>query len=317
MINGTKGRDGAIDSLKIILSCFVVGLHGAFLYDFGAFFPFLLRNGVFRLAVPTFFVINGFYFERIGSRNLFKWFWHIITIYVIWTAIYAILWIPEARGSFRVILIDVFIGYYHLWYLPALAFAGVMLFFLRQQRALVIFFLALILFIIGCFFEYSGIFGFFGDSSIGDLAHKMTLHRNFLVFGFPFLAIGFLISRHEGAFKRYKCWFFPAAIIAVASVLAESALNYHIMPSPSEDLDLMVSLFPACALLFLWVRELQISGNSRLLSQVATAIYLVHVFVLKSLTGLMSLTPRVLVTLMISMVLSVLIIRLNRVVPLL
>lgn len=56
------GRQISLDIFKLLMSFMVVGLCAGFLGDVDLLGEYLAVNGIFRLAVPTFLVINGFYF---------------------------------------------------------------------------------------------------------------------------------------------------------------------------------------------------------------------------------------------------------------
>lgn len=66
-------RKISLDILKLLMSFMVVGLHAGFLGDVDLLGEYLTVNGIFRLAVPTFLVINGFYFflSYLKINNLF------------------------------------------------------------------------------------------------------------------------------------------------------------------------------------------------------------------------------------------------------
>lgn len=57
-------RNLSLDFLKIVLSFFVVGLHCSFLIDVNTDAYFATVRGIFRLAVPIFLIISGYYFLR-------------------------------------------------------------------------------------------------------------------------------------------------------------------------------------------------------------------------------------------------------------
>lgn len=51
-------RNVALDLLKLTMAAMVVGLHAGFLNDFSSLGYYITVNGIFRIAVPVFFVIN-------------------------------------------------------------------------------------------------------------------------------------------------------------------------------------------------------------------------------------------------------------------
>jgi peptidoglycan/LPS O-acetylase OafA/YrhL len=51
----------ANDSLKLFLAVMVIGLHANLFFDTSPLANQLFVNGISRIAVPTFFIINGYY----------------------------------------------------------------------------------------------------------------------------------------------------------------------------------------------------------------------------------------------------------------
>ena len=64
-------RNLSLDYLKVFLAVCVVFLHGGWLYDINELVGYLHVNGLFRIAVPLFFIINGYYFYNISSLSSF------------------------------------------------------------------------------------------------------------------------------------------------------------------------------------------------------------------------------------------------------
>ena len=56
------GRNSSIDMPKISMSFMIIGIYSGFLGDQSSLAEHLFVNGIFRTAVPIFFIINGFYF---------------------------------------------------------------------------------------------------------------------------------------------------------------------------------------------------------------------------------------------------------------
>ena len=55
-------RNLSIDILKVILAIAVVFLHTRIFYDLSTLLGHVFVQGIFRLAVPIFLVITGYYF---------------------------------------------------------------------------------------------------------------------------------------------------------------------------------------------------------------------------------------------------------------
>lgn len=311
------GRNAAVDALKLLLALFVVGIHGSFLDDVNRFAGYLLHNGLFRVAVPTYLVINGFYFERVGSKDFRKWFLRLLGVFWIWTTLYSVFWFPAAHERPFSILKAYTVGYYQLWYLSAAALAGAVLYLARGWRTGLLLAAAVALYGCGLLLQFAPDIPALDGTVLAELGRNDLYYRNFLFFGVPFMALGMLISRHEASLAASARWVMPLSVLGVALVLVESALYWWLTPAPHPELDLMVTLFPACPALFLMARQIHVAGNSKLLSQLATGIYLVHFFFIDKVLHYTTETPAALVTIAVSLVLSFGLIRLNRWLPLL
>ena len=86
-------RSLSIDILKVILALMVVGIHSGFLEDISALGRYLTVSGLFRMAVPIFFVINGFYFFSVPPEKISHWFKRVIQLYLFWTIVYIGYWL--------------------------------------------------------------------------------------------------------------------------------------------------------------------------------------------------------------------------------
>ncbi|MFP7657401.1 acyltransferase family protein [Chryseobacterium proteolyticum] len=105
-------RNLSIDILKIVLAFFVVFLHMHLFQDTRPVLGFVLVNGVFRMAVPTFLIITGYYFYYVdNTQKLKKWLIRTFLLYLIWSLVYIPFWKKED------IFINILFGYHHLWYL--------------------------------------------------------------------------------------------------------------------------------------------------------------------------------------------------------
>ncbi|WP_363315977.1 acyltransferase family protein, partial [Chryseobacterium sp.] len=137
-------RSLSIDILKIILSFFVVFLHMHVLRDSYPSLSYVLVNGLFRIAVPVFLIITGYYFFYIDTRDkLRKWLIRIFLLYAIWTVVYIPFWKDDRY------VLNILFGYHHLWYLIGTFFSGIILFNFRKKSACTLFIAILILFCIG------------------------------------------------------------------------------------------------------------------------------------------------------------------------
>ncbi|MGP3695894.1 acyltransferase family protein [Rhodobacter sp. NSM] len=269
-------RNLSLDALKIAMAVMVLGLHAGFLRDVDQVASDFFTNCLFRIAVPTFLVINGYYLERQLDRGIGRWAARVALLYVLWMALYAPLWLP---GALKVPAFGrevAFFGYYHLWYLLALLLAGLMVAALRRAGERVLALAGLAAFAVGVGIQYAGNFHLL-DGAIDDRLNDVQTYRNFLFVGFPFLVCGVLIARHEERFARFGSW--RLLVPALALLVAEWAANMIWNPDDTV-FEIFVSLAVVCPVLFLTVKRWQLAGTSRDLGQFATALYLIHIAVL-------------------------------------
>jgi len=268
------GRNLSIDVLKIILAFFVVFLHMNFLKETYPALSYILVNGIFRIAVPVFLVITGFYFFHIDNKvKLKKWLFRTFLLYAIWMLIYISYWKDNEQ-----IWLTVIFGYHHLWYLIGTFFSGIILYFLRNQNSRLLISLALGFFLLGYGVQVLGNLHYFENEN-DSILNMYLLYRNFLFVCFPFLTIGFLINKHKVDLSEYKNSS-PLVILSVLCVVAEAFFNYKNISS--ESTDILFSLIFASPLLFLYCQKIYIKTTSKILASFSTAIYVVHPLIMKS-----------------------------------
>ncbi len=126
-------RNLTLDNFKIFLCILVISSHFQPLFNVNGedVIGWIISNGVSRIAVPCFFIINGYFLsgkiENAGASK--KYLWKTLTIYISWTIIYLGYFISRADYLVAGYL---FMGYYHLWYLAALT--GVVIIFLFHEK---------------------------------------------------------------------------------------------------------------------------------------------------------------------------------------
>lgn len=265
-------RNLSIDILKIILAFFVVFLHMHLLRDSHPELSFVLVNGIFRMAVPAFLIITGYYFYYVDNIDkLKKWLIRTFLLYFIWSLVYVPFW-KEGDA-----LMNIVFGYHHLWYLIGTFFSGIILFFIRKKSVNLLVSLVILLFTLGYAIQTLGNLHCFKDQT-DSIINLFPSYRNFLLVCFPFLTIGYLINKLNLDMK-YK----PSliTIIGVTGLVAlEAFLNYK-MVSPTENIDLLFSLLIACPLIFIYCKNRSVMVNTKILASLSTAIYLVHPLLMK------------------------------------
>lgn len=268
------GRNLSIDVLKIILAFFVVFLHMNFLKETYPALSYILVNGLFRMAVPVFLVITGFYFFHIDNvKKLQKWLFRTFLLYAIWMLIYISYWKDNEQ-----IWLTVIFGYHHLWYLIGTFFSGIILYFLRNQNSKLLIVLAVGFFLLGYGVQVLGNLHYFKNEN-DSVLNMYLLYRNFLFVCFPFLTIGFLINKYKVDLSEYKNSSL-LVILSVLCVVAEAFFNYKNISS--ESTDILFSLIFASPLLFLYCQKIYVKTTSKILASFSTAIYVVHPLIMKS-----------------------------------
>ncbi|MBK6896254.1 MAG: acyltransferase [Alphaproteobacteria bacterium] len=263
-------RNGWLDYLKVVLAVMVIGLHSlVFLESFPALSSFLC-NGVFRAAVPLFFVISGYFLPReTDSRKLYNWLKRILVLYAVWTLVYlpVFIWqIPlTAVGVFRLLKVILF-GYGHLWYLPALAVAAFITIKTKKLGSRFNLLLALGLYCTGCTLLF-----YLLSSSPG--IPPFYYYRNAVLFGLPFVLAGYYYNDLEHFFEKSR----PVVLLlAFALFLVEiSIVKYFAL---GRSVDMYFSLIILCPAVFGWVKSHRPFESSLPLGKLSLALYLVHPF---------------------------------------
>lgn len=299
-------RNLSLDYFKVILAFFIVCLHSGFFYDISELVGYLFVHGLFRIAVPIFFIINGFFFYKIVSiSDLKKWIKRIFVLYIIWTIIYLPVMIYSLDPMQTIVRL--FTGYFMLWYLVAMMLAGIMLYFIKKNSDSFLLFFSLLLLIIGYAIQTIGNMHIFGES-VDNFLNWGTLYCNFLFFGFPFFTMGYLIRKKNITIGIKKGIFL--SILFFGFLLIESYFNYRIS---KEGVDILLSLFFLCPVIFLLIKQTYIQGSAKNIANFSTGVFLIHAYVLFFLRFTFDLdnTALCLVTLLLSCMASLLLIQVN------
>lgn len=263
-------RSLSIDLLKIVLAFFVVCLHMHVLRDSYPSLSYVLVNGLFRIGVPVFLIISGYFFYFVDDiSRVKKWSFRILLLYIIWSVIYSPLW--KEDDSY---VLNILFGYHHLWYLIGTFFSGLLLFDLRNISPKLLISVIIFFFCCGYTIQMLGNSHYF-DGEIDATLNLFPTYRNFLFVCFPFLGIGFLIKKLEIDVKRKPSLLL--VLISVFLVIFEAFLNYKVFNlNQKESIDVLFSLLIACPLLFLYCKNITVKTDSKILASISTAIYLIH-----------------------------------------
>jgi surface polysaccharide O-acyltransferase-like enzyme len=265
-------RNAALDLLKVFMAFAVVGIHTGFLKEYSADISYIFTQGIFRLAVPIFFMINGYYFYSflLKKKSLFLWLKHLFIIYFSWSLIYIILF-----GAENNIIITFVYGWGHLWYIPATMEAGILLYFLRNIGDKYKVILIVITYSICIFMYYSVNYHLFNSNILNELINKTTIKRNFLFVGFPMFSIGYLIAKYniQDRYSAQNILLF--CFFAFLLLILEGIMNLIYSDKTNAFEFLLALLFIAPALFVLVLKSSWIAKN-RTMSDVATITYFIH-----------------------------------------
>jgi len=276
-------RNVSIDVLKLVLAFMVVGLHTGMLYDVTPTLGYLAVEGVFRIAVPVFLIINGFYFFPVMERgDTRRWFSRIISLYVFWTVIYACFWAPPLSLSVFGIskfVVNIIFGYSHLWYLTGMVGAALVMILLKNWKPRSVLFISLALYFVGVSIQYAGNYHIFTSALLDKAANAHRVHRSFLLLCFPFFYFGFAINKfrlHERISARYA-W--CAVMVGLGLLLLESYLNFS-NPRNDGGFDNFLTLLLVCPAIFIAVHNVKLYSTQKRIALYSSGVYLVHYLVL-------------------------------------
>ncbi len=258
----------------------VVGQHAAFLKDFSNLGWYITVNGLFRIAVPIFLVINGFFFYSVTKSNTKLWFKKIILLYFFWMAFYSYFWLRPTNGeqyNFTEMSLVILLGYHHLWYLPGMIGAAILVFLFRNFHPSLLLVTAIVCFLIGLAIQYIGNYHLIENQLIDKRIHYLWVYRNFLFFSFPFFALGFLINKIGLGRTIISKKLLLVSILGLILLLLESLINFNYLPE-YYGFDFFASLLVVCPALFLFFIKVELLGNSKVMAQYSTAIYFIHPF---------------------------------------
>lgn len=269
-------RNIPIDITKVAMSFLIIFLHVGNVFSFREI-NFIFVNGICRLGVPFFLIVSGYYFYNVSDYDKLKvWMFRLLKLYIFWTIIYIPFWFSGVNLS---LIVNLFNGYYVLWYIVGLLFAGILLFLLRNKNDIFIFYLSITLFVIGYIFQLLGNLHIF-SGFWGKLLNFLPLYRNFLFDCFPLLAIGMLINKY--GFEKRKISI-NMVIISFIFVIIESAFNGFI---GNRRLDLLVTSLFFVPIFFIFLFNLNSNSNSnsnvKKLSFFASGVYLSQILFLNS-----------------------------------
>jgi hypothetical protein len=310
-------RNIAVDILKLVLALMVVGLHSHFLADVSPLSEYLTVNGLFRIAVPMFLLINGFYFYPILSNGKsLVWFKRVFSLYLFWMLFYAYFWFVPSEFSLieaAKLVAKFIIGYHHLWYISGMLGAAAVLLVFKNRKVRFLYLLISLTFILGVTIQYLGNYHLLDNALLDKMSNYNWVHRNFLLFSFPFFCLGFLINKLEIHKKISAKQIATICLVGFFLLSFESYINY-ISPSRDGAFDNYSALIILCPSIFLLIMKINIRSQYKELSAYSTGIFFIHPLILTVLLGSTKIGPTGLtvIVIILSALASYILIKINK-----
>ncbi len=274
-----SSRNILLDVLKIVASLFIVAFHSDFLREYNKFFHYVTFQGILRWVIPFFFCVTGFFLYRIFEKGQFKdWNRRIGILYAVWMLIFGYFWIVPNYNSPYKLLLNIVIGFNHLWYVASLFVGGFLLYRVRNLSNKTLLIGAIILYIIGYSIQALGDLALIKEPEIAvKLVNFTPTHRNFLLFDLPFLILGYTIRRSNFYLLITKGQIIALFVLGFVLLTVESILNYYYNVDRSLSI-ISLACFIVCPAILLIALRFSIHSkiDSKLLSLYSIAIYLVH-----------------------------------------
>lgn len=283
----------SIDYLKVVLAYLVIFRHcGQWFIPSSGLSYKIGVNTLSPIAVPTFFIISGFFFfgQEATRNRLFHQLKRIGLLYLVWTAVY----FPLKIGSYimrgfsfpkdliKYVLCFFFSGsHFHLWFLPSLMFALVFAYFLQKHfTTKTSFTIAVLLYLIGLFGDtYSFLLP--EKHYVLDLYNSIFFTtRNGLFFGVIYILIGKYIGESRNTHKL------NSKVVAIHGVISFFVfwIEYYFLNIRFNVPIVNISIFSllAAPLLFIaflkWNNFLPIfpTKSQKMCRKFSTALFVVH-----------------------------------------
>ena len=310
-------RNISLDILKLLMAFMVVGIHTTFLIDISPLLSAVTVEGLFRIAVPMFLLINGYFFyDSVQGGKSSTWFKRVAILYIIWMAIYSPFWFDTSNFDINWIkrfINQVVLGFFHLWYISGMLFAAAALIVIRRFPPYLLISIVVITFISGVIIQYLGNYHVFENTKFDTIANKPWYHRNGLFTSLPFFLLGYLLRQAQTPKKMSLSQVRLGIFIGLALLVSESLMNFA-FHTLDEGIDNIFSSIILCPLLFIYFIKLNISGNTKNIALYASSIYFIHFFVMLIINKNLEITNTLntLIVLLASAALSYFLIMINR-----
>lgn len=275
-------RNNNLDILKIVMAFLVIALHifpVSKIEGIEGLISYEIASGITRIAVPTFFLISGYFLRNKLNDTAYLWKYakRILLLYVVWQLIY----LPDLIRFYKLgwfsktdMLLKISYGYWHLWYLLATAISVGLLYLFRNFSLSVKVILIVLLLFVGYGFQIGIQSNYIHNLDIRFLYEIIGTTRNFLFFALPMMMIGTLYELWKDWISKVQWLLIPIWIL----LLVEVSLYYNYKV---KAMDFLLVLPLLSMLTFNWVNNFKSIANQELPSTLSLGIYLCHPYAIR------------------------------------
>jgi len=285
-----------VDIIKLFFSICVVAIHSKIFQDNSRYIGYVINHGIFRLAVPFFFVCSGYFlgnklnkFENTDDKitEIKKYIKRLIIPFIFWLIIGMIRQIYDLRHDDVLIIINTivkkifFYPWGALWYILAVIIATIILIpFIKKQKIKYAVFLgsALYIFALFCNNYYFLVENTVIDKIVTIYMNKFISARNGVFVGFLFVTLGFYLSEF---IKNKDIKLKELIIIFIISyIILFLEMSFLYGKTTLDDNALFISfivLIPSLLTILLKVSySLNVKIDTKILRNYSTGIYFMH-----------------------------------------
>ena len=284
----TPKRNSLIDITKLFFSICIIFIHTGLSDKIP--YGFEIKELIFRLGIPFFFICSGYYFAKndINTKEkLYLYLKRLIIPFLIFGIIYTFC---EAyfldEGSINYIVLNfsrLFLGSQSnvMWYSGALIWSFIILYLIKDKRKLIIVIvISFILYLIGLSFNtYDFILNDISPLLLTALKNTFGQNRSFWFVGLLYISIGYFIGKYIKLknIKNYKL--FLVFIISIVLCVMETIFIKG--KSIYFEYDFLIfHILVATCLFLLIIKYQKINFNSRFIRNISTTIYYIHFLVI-------------------------------------
>ena len=265
-------RSSAIDPLRLMLAVAVLALHTGLPDAAPALVRQGLVNGLYRLAVPVFALISGFFFlGAVRHGRAGAYLSRIVMLYALWMMLYLPRYAPAIEDA-RHAVQQVLVGYFHLWFLPGMILAAALIWALSRLGAG-----GRVIALVAGLAAAAGLGMQFLVLS-GRIQIPLDYYRNGAFVIFPFFAVGYLLALWR---DRLMAWRPSLGVVALAlaAVVGES-LWWFWIAGGGYGVDIMATLLIAAPVLFWAAFQRQGLADGKRIAGMAAFVYFIHIHVM-------------------------------------